>query len=58
MQGGAYVSIYLHPIDYAKFLIRPVEEAEADSKAEVRKIGIAWLQNTSKLGSWNRVYCP
>lgn len=47
--GGAYVSIYLHPIDYAKFLIRPVEEA-ADSKAEVRKIGIAWLRNTSKLG--------
>lgn len=45
MQGGAYVSIYLHPIDYAEFLIRPVEEAEADSKTQVRKIGI---DHTSK----------
>lgn len=53
MQGGAYVSIYLHPIDYAKFLIRPVEDAEADSKAQVRKIGIDRLRNTLKLGSWN-----
>lgn len=50
MQGGAYVSIYLHPIDYAKFLIRQVEEAEANSKIQVRKTGINWLRSTSKLG--------
>ena len=34
MQGGAYVSIYLHPIDYAEFLIRQAEGAEADSKIQ------------------------
>ena len=32
MQGGAYVSIYLHPIEYAEFLIRQEEAAAADSK--------------------------
>lgn len=50
MQGGAYVSIYLHPIDYAEFLIRQAEEAEADSKIQVKKIGINQLRNTSKPG--------
>jgi hypothetical protein len=38
MQGGAYVPLYLHPIDYAEFLIRQVEEAEPDSDIQVRKI--------------------
>lgn len=53
MQGGAYVSIYLHPIDYAEFLRRPVEEAETDSKTRVRKIGINWLRNI-KIGKLER----
>lgn len=50
MQGGAYVSIYLHPIDYAGFSIRQVEEAQADRKTRVRIIGIDWLRDTSKQG--------
>lgn len=50
MQGGAYVSIYLHPIDYAEFLIRQVEEDEADSKIQVKKTGINWSRSTWNLG--------
>ena len=53
-QGGAYVSIYLHPIDYAAFLIRQEEEAEADSKIQVEKIGVNQLRNTSKPGRLER----
>lgn len=50
MWEGVYVSIYLHPIDYAEFLIRQAEEAEVDSNLQVREIRINWLRNTSKLG--------
>lgn len=58
MQGGAYVSIYLHPIDYAKFLIRPVEEAEADSKAEVRKNRNCLVTEHIKIGKLESSLLP
>lgn len=53
MQGGAYVSIYLHPIDYAEFLIRQAEEAEADSKIHVRKTGINSLRTHENWEGWD-----
>lgn len=49
MQGSAYVSTYWHPTDCA-VRIRQAEEAEADSKIQVKRTGINWLRNTSKLG--------
>lgn len=50
MQGGAYVSIYLHHLDYAEFFTRQAEEAEADRKTQGRKIRTYWLRNTPKFG--------